>query len=120
MTGALFLINGIVMGVERDFYIIYGYEIPFSVASDLYDDVFDEGYNAELEDKLDTWVVMDGMSGEYACIGKKIFHATQYKDEGLNVLELPDNIEEIDDIYFDLVGLEPIGNPKVIAIDHKC
>lgn len=70
------------MGVRREEFIIYG----FNVGMESYDDNKFEEYEEYFDKRGNIFYLIDGMSSEYFIVGKVLQHGDQY--DGLELTEI--------------------------------
>jgi len=86
------------MSVNRTVYIIYGMKLNDEQASNLYDKWEEEDYPDWLhignaEDGIG--YIYDGMSGEYAFVGKKQYEFDEYDDFGHITMDFLSEVEKV-------------------------
>ena len=106
------------MGVDRSDYIVYGWKMKYSDDIDYYDDKFQKYLEGHPD--VDETLVIDGMCGEYAVFGTYVDHVEDDGD-GWEFKELA--FEDFDsahlkELYKELFGTEPEGEPKLMIFSH--
>lgn len=107
------------MGVEVDFYVVYGVKLSYDECKDF---CAEHGDNEKGVD-----AVIDHMSGDYAVIGKILAKMSEYDDSGDNVIEFgAEYLEDVEKNYRkqfeekfpDHVGLLNGEHFRLIFIKH--